>query len=307
MMSAMRMTLTSRSLYPNMSDSFFRFCKPSFSISPSLWLCALLLALSGFGCRAGARQSAAKPPWARTVVVGASASAGFTSSSPLGSPDLRLNHYLDATLVSAHEPVTNLASVAFFLQPDASGETQVARALQAQPTMIVGLDFLFWFCYGQGGEEGARLRHLDQGLKLLEPVHCLLVLGDIPDASGASRQMLSASMIPSAQEIAAANRRLSEWAAARKNVIIVPLSKLMKAVATDQSFTVHGYTLPAGQTRALLQSDGLHPSASGCAMLAVAIMDALVTARPALPAKQIRWDPAEVQRLGMAATNSPAR
>lgn len=230
-------------------------------------------------------------------MVGASASAGFAETAPLGSHQLQLHRYLDATLVSPHEAVTNLANVAFFLQPDTVGENQLRQALLARPTMVVGLDFLFWFCYGQGGDDGARLRHLEKGLKLLEPVQCTLLLGDIPDASGASRDMLSPSMIPSAQEISAANRRLTEWAGLRKNVVIVPLSKLMKAAAGDQAFTVHGHTLPAGQTRAMLQRDGLHPSATGCAVLAVAIMDALVSAQPALPAKQLRWDPAEVERL----------
>jgi hypothetical protein len=256
-----------------------------------------LLAVCGLSCRAGTPRSTAQPVWNRVVVVGASASAGFTEATPLGSSSLKIHHYLDAALVAPHEPMTNLANVTFFMQPNALGEAQIAQALQAKPTLVVGLDFLFWYCYGQGGEQGARLRHFEQGLKVLQSVPCPLLLGDIPDASGASKNMLPPYMIPSHQEIAAANTRLKEWAAARKNVVIVPLNKLMKAAAADQAFTVHGHVLPAGQTRAMLQRDGLHPSSYGCAVLAVATLDALVSSHSSLSAKQVRWDPAEVQRL----------
>jgi hypothetical protein len=275
------------------------------SLAPSvlrLPVLLTLLAVSGLSCRAGAPRSTAQPVWNRVVVVGASASAGFTEAAPLGSGSLEIHRYLDAALVAPHEPMTNLANVTFFMQPNALGEAQITQALQAKPTMVVGLDFLFWYCYGEGeSAEGARLRHFEQGLKLLESVPCRLLLGDIPDASDASKDMLSPDMIPSHQEIAAANSRLKEWAAAHKNVVIVPLNQLMKAAATDQALTVHGRVLPAGQTRAMLQPDGLHPSSYGCAVLAVATMDALVSSQSSLPAKQVRWDPAEVQRLAHAA------
>src|SRR5205809_5092173 len=113
-------------------------------------LSALLLAFSGLpvltgagqepptpasGARPPAKPAAAKPPWGRIVMVGASASAGFTESEPLGGPNTlryRLSRYLDAALLVPHEPVQNLANTMFFIQPQAAGRSQVDQALKAR-------------------------------------------------------------------------------------------------------------------------------------------------------------------------------
>ena len=154
-------------------------------------------------------------------MMGASATAGFTESEPLGGPktdQYRLSRYLDAALLTPHEPVQNLANSMFFIQPEAAGRYQIDQALQTRPTLVVGVDFLFWFCYGEGLTEKDRLQRFEKGLKLIEAVQCPLVVGDIPDASGASIDMLPPDQIPSAETMSAANRRLKEWAATRKNV-----------------------------------------------------------------------------------------
>src|SRR3989442_23267 len=163
------------------------------------WLVLLLLAFSGPAAVTGetdkpptpasapsapADSAAAKPPWGRIVMVGASASAGFTESEPLGGPKTlryRLSGYLDAALLVAHEPVQNLANAMFFIQPEAAGRYQIDQAIKASPTLVVGIDFLFWFCYGEGPTDKDRLQRFEKGLKLLETVLCPLVLGDIPD------------------------------------------------------------------------------------------------------------------------------
>src|SRR6185503_8007612 len=215
-------------------------------------------------------STTAKSPWSRIVMVGASASAGFTESEPLGgpkTPQYRLSCYLEAALRVAHEPVQNLANAMFFIQPEAAGRFQIDQALKAKPTIIVGIDFLFWFCYGEGPAEKDRLQRFQKGLELLDTVHCPLVLGDIPDASGASNDMLPAELIPSAETMAAANRRLKQWAATRRTVVVVSLSGFMRAAMANQALTFHGHTEPAGKTRSLLQSDRLHPSPRGCAVL----------------------------------------
>src|SRR5438093_9415860 len=98
-----------------------------------------LMALIGTAAVAGAAQelpkaasapstssdtTAAKPPWGRIVMVGASASAGFTESEPLGgptTPQYRLSRYLDAALLAPHEPVQNLAHTMFFANAEAAG------------------------------------------------------------------------------------------------------------------------------------------------------------------------------------------
>jgi len=241
----------------------------------------------------------AKSPWGRIVMVGASATAGFTESEPLGgsvTTQYRLSRYVDAALLVPHEPVRNLATSMFFMQADAIGRGQIEQALKSNPTLVVGIDFLFWFCYGDGPTDKDRLQRFEKGLKLLEAVPCPLIVGDIPDASGASDSILAPEQIPSARAMLAANRRLKDWAAARSRVAVVSLSAFMRAATANQALTVRGYTLDKGRTSALLQTDKLHPSSPGCAVLALAILDAFQSTRPISTANEVQWNPREVYR-----------
>ena len=117
--------------------------------------------------------------------------------------------------------------------------------------------------------------------------------------------MLSPEEIPSVKAMSAANRRLKEWAATRPQVTIVALAAFMRAAMADQALTIHGHTLPAGQTRILLQDDKLHPSPPGCAVLAVAILDAVQSTRAGIPARDVRWNPKEVFRLAFKPAREP--
>ncbi len=287
-------------------------------------LAVFLIAITGSAAMTGERQeprtpaslpsvaaepAAARPPWGRIVMVGASATAGFTETEPLGgptTPQYHLSRYLDAALAVPHEPVRNFGDRLFFVQPETVGRYQIEQALKARPTLVVGVDFLFWFCYGDGPAEKDRLQRFEKALNLLEAVPCPLVVGDIPDATGAADTLLSADQIPRIETMSAANRRLREWAASRPRVVIVSLSGFMRTVMANQALTVRGYTLPEGKTRLLLQSDKLHPSPRGCSVLALAILDAFQSTRPAGSADQIRWDPKEVFRLGFNASAGPS-
>jgi hypothetical protein len=243
-----------------------------------------------------------KGPWSRIVMIGASASAGFNESEPFGGPTtskLRLNRYLDAALEASHEPVRNFSSAMFFMQPEAQGQSQSERALQANPSMLVALDYLFWFCYGDGSTDKERLQRFEQGLKLLEPFRCPLIVGDLPDASAAVERMLTPDEIPSPAALSAANRRLKEWSSARKQTVVIPLSAFMRNAMANKPLTVHGHTLSEGKTRVLLQDDKLHPSAAGCAVLALAIFDSFLSNQTALSSSDIRWDAKEVYHLAL--------
>jgi hypothetical protein len=246
--------------------------------------------------------TAAKPPWGRIVMIGASASAGFTESEPLGgpkTPQYRLSRYVDAALLAPHEPVKNLGNPMFFIAAEAEGRRQINQAIQARPTLVIGLDFLFWFCYGDVSAESERLELFEKGLKMLEAIECPVVLGDIPDASKAVNRMLAPEEIPRPQVMSAANRRLKEWAATRRNVAILSLAGFMRNVAANQAVTIHGHILPEGKTRGLLQSDKLHPTTSGCAVLALAALDAFVSTQPTLSDGEVRWDPNQVFQIGL--------
>lgn len=255
----------------------------------------LLLAFSAPQATAATTNS----PWERIVMIGASVSAGFTASEPLGgpsTPQFRLSPYVDAALLVPHEPVRNLANTFFFIQPELLGRHQVDQAHKTKPTLVLGVDFLFWFCYGEGATDEERLQRFDKGLKMLEAIKCPLVLGDIPDASAAVNGMLRPGQIPSTNAMAAANQRLKEWATTRSNVVILRLSDFMRTVLANQALTIRDYTLPAGKTRVLLQNDKLHPSPPGGALVALAVLDALQS-KQAFPSADVRWDPREIYRL----------
>ena len=284
-----------------------------------LLVLVLLLLTAGFTgvsvCAADSPKAAKTPEktektaWSRIVMIGASASAGFNESEPFGGPTtsrLRLNRYLDAALVPSHEPVRNFASAMFFMQPEQQGQSQSERALQSKPSLVIALDFLFWYCYGDGSTDRERLQRFEQGLKLLEPFRCPLIVGDLPDASAAAERMLTPDEIPGPAALAAANRRLKEWASGRKQTVVIPLSNFMRNAMANKPLTVHGETLAEGKTRVLLQDDKLHPSAAGCAVLALAIFDSFLSSQPAHSANDIRWDAKEVYRLALNAGRGPS-
>ncbi len=247
----------------------------------------------------GAAQAQEKAPWARMVIIGASVSRGFTASEPFGGPkskEYALDRYLSAAVRAPHHPPQNLANALFFVMPDDMGHEQIRQAMTNRPTLVIGIDFLFWFCYGRGQTDRDRQAHFEKGLRFLEAVNCPLIVGDIPDASAAVNRMLSPDEIPSPEVRESANRRLKDWAAQRKQVTVVPLADFMRAVAANKSWTGHDFTLARGTTRSLLQDDRLHPSQRGCAVLAVSILDAFLAGRSGLDAGQVRWDPNEVLR-----------
>jgi hypothetical protein len=245
---------------------------------------------------------AAEEPWQRVVVIGASASAGFVLSEPFGGTNTsrcRLNRYLDAAISVPHAPVENLASALLFMNPEAFAPVQIAAATNAQPTLVVGLDFLFWFCYGNGSTDAERAQRFEGGLKLLEQFHCPLVIGDIPDASFATNTgIISIRQVPSEAARLAANQRLRAWAAAHSQVTVMPLAVFMRDTVADQAITLHGQKLPAGQTRLLLQADRLHPNPRGAAVLALGVMDALIAKQSQFSASAIHWNLEEVLQVG---------
>jgi hypothetical protein len=267
----------------------------------SISVCAAESQKAAKTSKAGA-SAAEKAPWSRIVMIGASASAGFIESEPFGGPTtskLRLNRYLDAALVASHEPVRNFSSAKFFMQPEGQGQSQSERALQSNPSLLVALDFLFWFCYGDGSTDKERLQRFEQGLKFLEPFRCPLIIGDLPDASAAVERMLTPDQVPSPAALSAANRRLKEWASARKQAVVIPLSAFMRNAMANKPVTVHGQTLAEGKTRVLLQDDKLHPSAAGCAVLALAIFDSFLSNQTSLSSSDIRWDAKDVYHLAL--------
>ena len=268
----------------------------------------LLVIFASVGAAAGPASKASPPaaattpsksPWQRIVMIGASVTAGFTASEPLGGPSTPfydLSRYVEVALTTPHEPVQNLGNAFFFFQPNMFAQQQLARALTNNPTLIIGVDFLFWFCYGEGSTDEERLQRFDQGLKLLEKVECPLVVGDIPDASAAVGEMLRPDQMPRLKAISAANARLKQWTAGRRQVVVLGLSEFMRNVMANRAVKIHDYVLPDGKTRTLIQDDKLHASPPGCAVLAFAALDAFQSTRRGNQTGDFRRDPKEIYR-----------
>ncbi len=249
--------------------------------------------------------------WQRVVVIGASASSGFILSEPFGGTNTdkcRLSPYLDTAIAAPHEPLKNLATPVLFMSPEAIAGQEVEAATNKNPTLVVAVDFLFWFCYGQGHTDADRAARLEYGLKLLERIPCPLVIGDIPDASQATNSgIISVAQVPSETARAAANKRLRAWAATRPDVSVVPLSHFMTAVKTDAAIHGRHVAVPAGKTHLLLQSDQLHPTPSGAALLALGILEIFVERHKDISAGVINWDLEDVLRRGEEASMSDRR
>ncbi|MGB6222832.1 hypothetical protein [Haloferula sp.] len=240
----------------------------------------------------------------RIVVIGASVSRGFTETEPFGGEKshlLRFDRYLDKALTAPHGKISNEASHLFFTSVERQANSQLNRLSRRDPSLVVGIDFLFWFLYGHPEKVGDRLQLFDRGLDLLSTIEVPLIIGDIPDASAAIGHMLSRHMVPDAKIRAEANRRLTVWAAKRPHVSVVPLSEFVKSSEADVAIEVGEVTIPAGSTRRLLQRDRLHPTHPGCAALALAVMSALTDF--GLSENQVLWNPEEILSEEPSATD----
>jgi hypothetical protein len=258
--------------------------------------------LAVFQFAALADEPAAKSPWDKIIVIGASASAGFVLAEPFGgtnTTNCKLRFYLDAAIATPHPPLKDFSTALMFLNPDTFSQQQIDAAIAAKPTLVVAVDFLFWSCYGDGYTDAGRLKHFESGLKLLEKFQCPLVVGDLPDVSAATNSgIISADQIADAAVRAAANARLKQWAASRPQVAIVPLADFMHHVSANETVSIHGLNFPAGKTRMFIQNDLLHPTPPGAALLALGILDALTKKDLEFSTNDIRWNPKEVFQRG---------
>jgi len=231
-------------------------------------LCSLL-SLPG-----AVRQESAPPSAAlrRIEVIGASLTGGF-----------RLRHDLaDALRVSLREEPELLAShgdLLFFASPEEKGDRLVEAALAGEPTLVVALDFLFWFGYGLAASEEDRLERLEVGLEMLDQLECPLIVGDFPDMSDAVGKMIRPAQMPAQETLVALSARVHAWAAERERVIVLPLAELVTALRSDEPVRMGRHEWPAGSTDRLLQRDRLHPTLEGMLGVTLAVDELLVRAK----------------------------
>jgi len=156
----------------------------------------------------------------QVAVIGASVTRGLSSGVPLAA-------LLDYAIRVEHEKVSEFADFAMALDTLKSGEAQVDRALEIEPTFVVGLDFLFWYAHfvpaGKDTLE-TRLERFERGLAQLDRIQAPIVCGDVPRIVDVPEKRLPPAAIPSNEVRAAQNAKLREFAAKRPRVQLVPLS-----------------------------------------------------------------------------------
>jgi len=274
------------------------------------FLVALTLLLAPLQAQSPAPDPAAAAPatLARVVVIGASVSGGYGLVTELKA-SVRLGEVLACALPEGMGEITDLGDSYLFQDPREKGEKAVLEALEHDPTLVVAVDFLFWFGYRSWRPAATPERDLEDGLALLDRFHVPLVVGDFPDMTPALAgkgplgfPMLTPEMIPDEATRARLNVRVAEWAAARGDVVVVSMADMVGKMLAGEEIAVRGNVWPAGSMELLLQADLLHPSSEGVIALVVTILDRLVAARPELAHLSVEWNAKELRARLMART-----
>jgi hypothetical protein len=243
------------------------------------------------------------PVLQRIVVLGASFSAGFGLLPDAGAKT-GLSDVVNASILAPHGRVRATTSLLFFTSPDSIGEKLVGKAVAEDPTLVVALDYLFWFGYGFSPSDEERLRHLDKGLHTLESIRCPLVLADIPDMRAASEPappggippLLRPEQVPSAETLVRLNARIRSWAAERKDVVLVPVADLIARLRSGSEIEIHGNRWSEESRRKFIGPDRLHPTLDGAVALWIGGLEKLAAARDDLPSEAFDWDAKSIAR-----------
>lgn len=228
-------------------------------------------------------------PLRRIVVIGASASAGF------GIP-ANLAEALDCVVVAPHEPVLQAAAQMLFASPEALGERMIDQALAAEPTLVVAIDFLFWFGYGTFDREAERLDRLERGLAMLTRLDCPVMVSAFPDMSASIGKMLAPAQVPSKKSFEVLNARVRDWVESRPSAILFPLPELLARFRSGAVFDISGHSWPPSPDVKLLQGDDLHPTIEGLASLACEVVLSATEGRDGVAPEVVAIDPAAVTR-----------
>ena len=259
----------------------------------------------------------------RIAVVGASASDGFGVSVRADAPPVDLTAPVDPNakpnVAKKPTPVQlNLSDVLryatktttdgttsqrvimhhyssgfFFTNPGPIGQGEIYRALKIKPTLVLGLDFLFWYVYGTVTADGKpmttgadRFSNLELGLEQLDRIVSAgipLVIADIADMHDAIGKMLSENQVPDVQTIGNANTRIMEWVKARPLVKIMPLAQILETLKKGGSIDLAGKSWNPAELGALLQDDQLHPTFAGTVVIAAGLIDLAKSNDPSTP------------------------
>jgi len=218
----------------------------------------------------------------RVAVTGASVTAGYGLITPpikgnFGGYPINLKHIVDAMILAPHEEVAYFGDSMFFAHPVVSGKEIIEKISAYDPTLIIAVDYLFWFAYGDVGLSGEeyRIKKFNEGLSCLENVKSDLLIGNIPDVHKAIGRVLSASHVPTVETIQKMNRMLNSWVLLHQNVTVLDVYTLYGALLDDAAIKTDTFTWPAGSQEKLLQKDMLHMTLEGTVAASLVVADAI--------------------------------
>ena len=227
-------------------------------------------------------------PLDRVAVIGASLTWGYGAHMPFRTPTythrelVTFPDVLEATLDDEFELAHQGSDILFFQRPMRSGPALAANAMAAEPTLLIAVDFLFWFGYGERDMQGrlhadaeSRLALLEQGLDQLSTFECPIIISDFPDMRPAIGRILKPTHVPSPEALIAMNARLRQWADERSNVQVIPLSNVVKQLQHGSGFSVDELDFTDGDAEAMLQQDQLHPTTEGTLVIAQLVLRAV--------------------------------
>ena len=270
-------------------------------------LSCLLLASLLLPCylQAACLQSGAKPTeavtnaeglFSRMAVIGASVSAGYGLKSELKA-NVKLGDVVQCLIEGEGKECLDLGSNMLFRSPETLGAKQVTDALAYKPTLVIAVDFLFWFAYGKSGASTRkRVDRVNEALSLLDRFKCPILVGDIPDMAMALKgkgpfgfPLITRNMIPPEPARTAINKRLLEWAKARARVTIVPLSEFLEIVQSGKTLKVRESEWTSEDLNSMMQDDLLHTRPKGSLSLLTLALDRLCLKHEDA-SDQICWD-----------------
>lgn len=265
-----------------------------------------------------ARAAAAAERLRRPVLVGASVTAGFNAAVH-GERDgrrlrvtVRVADLLEHARRTEGDAVVTHADLGFFRRPDVVGPVLMHRALEDDPTVLVAIDYLFWFAYGHvrpdAGESelDARLARLERGLRLLDRAECPMLVGDLPDMSAAAGLILSHRQVPAPELLERLNERLHAWADERERVTLLPFADLAGRMRRGEPIEIAGHRWSEDAVGRFMQMDRLHPSGLGLSLVAQRVAASMIVGLPAVTAHELDLDAAAVLERHVVSRIGPA-
>ncbi|MBC8200977.1 MAG: hypothetical protein H8E86_02935 [Planctomycetes bacterium] len=220
----------------------------------------------------------------RVVVTGASITAGFGVTTPpvkgdLGAYPVNMKHIMEGMITSQHEDVAYFGDLLFFRNSKANAKEFIEKIKAHKPTLVVGIDFLFWFGHGTPPKDvdvpTYRLEKLQFALELLEELSVPVIVGNLPDVSDAVGKVLSAKQVPTNETLQKLNSRIHNWANALEYVTVVDAHGLWNKAMRGEEIVLFDHTWPEGSQSVLLQSDMLHTTLDGTVAACLLVAEAI--------------------------------